>query len=110
MQEDYPTISHYFPFKLRAFNVEPCAPVLMKRWCVCAGVGVFVFVFVSADVGFRRVCVQACTCVILIRLVGGEERMCSLSSPPSPVPLTVIGAILIAARWLVDGTIVMPLR
>lgn len=38
---------------------------------------------------------------------GGEERMCSLSSCPSLVPLTVIGAILIAAPWLVDGSTMM---
>lgn len=47
-----------------------------------------------------------CVCVsVLIPLV--RKRMCSLSSCPSLVPLTVIGAILIAVRWLVDGSTVM---
>lgn len=84
MQEDYHTISHYFLFKLCTFHVRLCM-CLHSVECVC--------VFTSVHVYFNS--------------SGGEERMCSLSSCPSLVPLTVIGAILIAARWLVDGSTVM---
>lgn len=55
---------------------------------------------------FTGVCV--CVCVhVYFNSSGEEERMCSLSSCPSLVPLTVIAAILIAARWLVDGSTMM---
>lgn len=52
------------------------------------------------------VCLRVCLCVHF-NSSAGEERMCSLSSCPSLVPLTVIGAILIAAWWLVDGSTMM---
>lgn len=51
-------------------------------------------------------CQRLCVCVYF-NSSAGEERMCSLSSCPSLVPLTVIGAILIAALWLVDGSTMM---
>lgn len=55
---------------------------------------------------YKCLCVSVCVHVYF-NSSGGEERMCSLSSCPSFVPLTVIGAILIAARWLVDGSTMM---
>lgn len=68
------------------------------------------FPFQALHVSCTSVSIQCrvCVCVhVYFNSSGGEERICSLSSCPSLVPLTVIGAILIAARWLVDGSTVM---